>query len=125
MVSSKTGENLGDLILQNEIEKKFNGQMEKCHQFLVQFKSTLKGIEKPKHNISKKNDQAPLLNPGNDSKVTTLPQLLLTSVESCFDTQANLLEIPYDLKIAQCYIGMHSMQQMELIQERQKETSQD
>jgi len=31
MVSSKAGENLGDLILQNEIEKKFNDQMEKCH----------------------------------------------------------------------------------------------
>lgn len=54
-------------------------------------------------------------------KVKSLPELLLSSVEFCFDTQAKELEMPYDLKIAQCYIGMHSFMQMELMQLRQDE----
>jgi hypothetical protein len=36
-----------------------------------------------------------------------LSQLFLSSIEFCFDTQANSLNEAYDLKIAQCFIAMH------------------
>ena len=56
-----------------------------------------------------------------DAEITSLPQLQLSSVEFCFDTQANELEMPYDLKIAQCYVAMHSFMQKELMELRHRE----
>lgn len=40
-------------------------------------------------------------------QMTNLPHLLLSSIEFCFSTQASELQMPYDLKIAQCLVGMH------------------
>lgn len=57
------------------------------------------------------------------AKITSLPRLQLASVEFCFDTQAKELEMPYDLKIAQCYVAMHSFLQMELVELRHRDAS--
>lgn len=55
------------------------------------------------------------LSVSDPSQATSLPQLLLSSVEFCFDTQAYQLEMPYDLKISQCLVAMHSFLQLELV----------
>jgi len=46
-------------------------------------------------------------------------QLYLSAIEFCFDTQASGLEVPYDLKIAQCIIAMHQFMQIEIFNIRE------
>lgn len=45
MLSSKSGEGLNELVLQNQIEQEHLGQQQKCHAFVNQFVETLKSIE--------------------------------------------------------------------------------
>lgn len=44
-----------------------------------------------------------------------MSQLLLSSIEFCFTKQANLLEMEYDMKIAQCLVAMHNYVRLALL----------
>lgn len=51
----------------------------------------------------------------DENGISGLSNLLLNSVEFCFTKQANLLEMEYDMKIAQCIVAMHNYMRLAIL----------